>query len=250
MSLKYMDMGLNPSRWRMNFGVSILISAIIHLLIILIMPGFDASRFVVAKPYIEVSLLSPPKLVKQYAPSTAPPKQKVKTGKWEALAPQLPGMSQYPQARLYRPSVDLPASVAKKQELLNLVPEQAFSVDDLNMPPQTRRPSIQDNAQLNTGIPEGAVQSTSAEITWSGLPRRYSYKPKEPVYSSRIEGKVKLKFWVDPQGNVANVTVLRKLDADLEQLAIDYMKRWRFEALKGKEKQELQWGTIDISFEH
>ncbi len=59
---------------------------------------------------------------------------------------------------------------------------------------------------------------------------------------------MRLKFWVDPTGRVSNVIVLRKLDADLERISLQYMKQWVFEALRPGVEQRLQWGTITIRF--
>jgi TonB family protein len=231
----------------MNLNSSILVSVIIHLIIVLILPGFNSSQLMRSKPYIEVSLLPPPKMVKKRAAPVAPKKKPAGTAKWQALAPQLPGRGRYSPTRPLQPPIKLPTAIADKQDILNLLPEQAFSMDELIKTPLSVQPSVKTPFKVPAVVPESSPQSTPAEISWSGPPRRYLYKPPDPVYSSPIEGEVKLKFWVDPPGNVTNVVVLRKLDAQLERLAIDYMKRWRFEPLKGKDSKQ-QWGTIDIRF--
>jgi TonB family protein len=232
----------------MNLSSSLMISGIIHLCLLLLLPGFSVSRLALTKPYIEVSLLPPSRLVKKYTPPAPPKRKKTKPGKWQALAPQLSGGKRSLRSRSYQPAVELP-SAASKREVAGFIPEQAFSLDELLEALPIPQPLAQPSRQPIAEQPKPSSQPTAAEISWSGPPRRYLYKPADPSYSSRkrLEGEVRLKFWVDPQGNVTNVVVLRKLDAQLERLAIDYMKRWRFEPLK-EEKRQLQWGTINIKF--
>ncbi len=239
---------LHPDQWRMNLTLSLLVSGIIHLFLVLMLPGFSVSRLIPPKAYIEVTLLPPPRLVKKQTPPAPPKKRKAEAEKWQALAPRLPRRGRNLRVRSYQPLVKLPSAV-NMQGVINLLPEQAFSVDDLVKVPLAARPITPSASPSTAGVPETSPQPASVEISWSGPPRRYLYKPPDPSYSSpkRLEGEVKLKFWVDPQGKVSNVVVLRKLDAHLEHLATDYMKRWRFEQLQGKQ-QELQWGTINIKF--
>ncbi len=238
---------LYPMRWRVNFTQALLISGTMHLLLILLLPGFTVEQLISGKPYIEVSLLPPPAVkIKKYAPP-APAKRKPKAVKWRALAPRLAAGNKRRQIKSELPLVKLPPTVVNKQDVINLLPEAAFSIDELLKVPAVDRSLSQAAEQVTVSGVESPAKPTSNEISWAGLPRRYLYRPPNPSYSSRIEGEVKLKFWVDPQGNVTNAIVLKRLDAKLERLAIDYVKGWRFEPLKGRER-ELQWGTISIKF--
>lgn len=239
---------LYPSRWNVDLTTALLVSGVVHLLLVLLLPGFIANQLDTGKPYIEVSLLPPPPIrIKKYTPPPVPAKKKAKVGEWQALAPRLSIKSKSYQSRPYQPLVELPLSKVVKKDLLDILPDEAFMVDELLKMPLVEQPITPIFPQPGVGDTESTPKPTSDEITWSGSPRRYLYKPPDPSYSSKFEGEVKLKFWVDPQGNVTNAVVLRRLDAQLERLAIDYIKRWRFETLRGR-WQELQWGTISIRF--
>jgi len=78
--------------------------------------------------------------------------------------------------------------------------------------------------------------------------RKMVYKPKPPVASVSVEATIKLKFWVFPDGTVGKVIPLVKGDATLEQIAISYIKRWRFTPLPSSGPQIQEWGTIPIKF--
>lgn len=69
-----------------------------------------------------------------------------------------------------------------------------------------------------------------------------------PVHTKNIEVKILLKFWVEPDGRVTNVSPLQKGNAELEKRAIEAMKKWRFEPLPKSAKQIRQWGIIPLKF--
>ena len=239
---------LYPSRWKIDITNALLLSGIMHLLLVWLLPGLNVSRLDLVKPYIEVSLLPPPPVrFKKYTPPTPPKRKSKKVGEWQALAPRLSTKGKSYQAKPYQPPIELPLSKIVKKDAVNVLSDEAFSADEFFKTPLVERPITPILPKASVGNSESSPKPTSDDITWSGLPRQPLHKPPAPEYGSKFEGEVKLKFWVDPQGNVTNAVVLRRLDAQLERLAIDYIKRWRFEPLKGRGR-ELQWGTISIRF--
>ncbi len=78
--------------------------------------------------------------------------------------------------------------------------------------------------------------------------REILYKPEIPEVKIDREGEVELKFWVLPDGSVGSVFPLLRGDAELERIAINYMKQWRFNPLDEGGSTVKQWGTITVKF--
>jgi TonB family protein len=57
-----------------------------------------------------------------------------------------------------------------------------------------------------------------------------------------------MTLYVWPSGIVDRVIPLVKGDAELERIAIQYLKEWRFVPLLKDQPQVEQWGTIPIKF--
>ncbi|MCD6472622.1 energy transducer TonB [Candidatus Aerophobetes bacterium] len=73
----------------------------------------------------------------------------------------------------------------------------------------------------------------------------------DPVYPATAEkegaiGKVELKFWVLPSGEVSDIRVDKTSGwQGFDESASQALRKWRFEPIKGKERQ---WGIISIPF--
>ena len=86
-------------------------------------------------------------------------------------------------------------------------------------------------------------------IEWGGRVRKiYNYYvPPYPEGVSK-EIDVKLRFSIMPDGSVGNVTVIKKADNRLEQVAIEALRQWHFEPLPKNSKQEQQITIITFPF--
>ncbi|GAK58457.1 TonB family protein [Candidatus Vecturithrix granuli] len=73
-------------------------------------------------------------------------------------------------------------------------------------------------------------------------------RPQPPQVNVSIEVELRLKFWVLPDGTIGEVIPIKRGDAQLERIAITYLKQWRFEPLSPGVPQEKIWGTIPIRF--
>jgi len=76
-----------------------------------------------------------------------------------------------------------------------------------------------------------------------------STEPEYPAWAeaSGIEGRVDLKFWVLPSGEVSEVEVDKTSGrSEFDNLASQALREWRFEPIEEKEKQ---WGIIPFIFE-
>lgn len=78
--------------------------------------------------------------------------------------------------------------------------------------------------------------------------RKILQKPSPPSVKVSVEAEVELTLWVLPNGTVDRVLPTVKGDAELERVAIEYLKQWRFASLPKDEPQVEQWGTIPIHF--
>jgi TonB family protein len=71
-------------------------------------------------------------------------------------------------------------------------------------------------------------------------------QPPVPKMEVTEDSLLRFRFWVLPDGRVSEVVPLQKGNAELERLASDYLRRWRFNATPpGGSKV---WGEITIKF--
>jgi TonB family protein len=78
--------------------------------------------------------------------------------------------------------------------------------------------------------------------------RKILERPKPPQVKVRIEAEIELTLWVLPNGTVDRVVPSVKGDTELERVAIQHLKQWRFAPLPKEQPQVEQWGTIPIKF--
>jgi TonB family protein len=78
--------------------------------------------------------------------------------------------------------------------------------------------------------------------------RKILERPGPPQTKVRVEAEIELTFWVLPNGTVDRVVPSVRGDAELERIAIQYLKQWRFAPLPPGQAEVTQWGTIPIKF--
>jgi TonB family protein len=69
-----------------------------------------------------------------------------------------------------------------------------------------------------------------------------------PQVKLKVEAEIELTLWVLPDGTVDRVVPSVKGDPDLERIAVQYLKQWRFAPLPKDRPQVEQSGTIPIKF--
>jgi TonB family protein len=95
-------------------------------------------------------------------------------------------------------------------------------------------------------FPEERPSQEIPDIVWKGTPRTWITKPEQPpTYQGDEEGLVKLRFWVNKNGEVVNAIPVQKLSVELEEKALAYIFSWRFEPSVNIPLQE---GIIRINF--
>ncbi|MBI2566240.1 MAG: energy transducer TonB [Candidatus Schekmanbacteria bacterium] len=86
------------------------------------------------------------------------------------------------------------------------------------------------------------------EIRGPAAARDLVYKPPRPHAAIPEEMVIELKFWVSPDGRVTRVVPQVKGNSALEKIAIEFLLRFRFNALPAGEPQVEQWGIIPFKF--
>ncbi|MCJ7783590.1 MAG: energy transducer TonB [Desulfobacterales bacterium] len=85
-------------------------------------------------------------------------------------------------------------------------------------------------------------------IKGSLVSRKILERPNPPQTKLKVEVEIELTLWVLPNGTVDRVVPSVKGDTELESIAVQYLKQWRFSALSKDQPQAVQWGTIPIKF--
>lgn len=243
---------------------ALVISFAVHLVLFIVLPGYrpDLKKTSVSKiiPVELVTIKSKETIPKRILPPPKPkpkpkytPKPKRGEGIYKALISEyVKDLSQQPPAELTLPEVSLPenfshsvpkTSIPKSEDLFS--PEEIFS--DIGIIPSAE----EEKMAIKDSLPKGTRQSTvesDTGIEWKGKPRKTVYQPPLPQISSKVEGDVQIKFWVDRDGKVSQMIPMKKLDAKLESIAFDYLKKWQFESLPPG-KDYLQWGIITVKIE-
>ena len=78
--------------------------------------------------------------------------------------------------------------------------------------------------------------------------RKVLEKPNLPQAKVKVEAEIELTLYVLPNGIVDRVIPSVKGDAELERMAVRYLKQWRFAPLPKDQPQVEQWGTIPVKF--
>jgi len=79
--------------------------------------------------------------------------------------------------------------------------------------------------------------------------RELTYVPPIPNVKATIETEFEMKFWVRTNGTVDRVIPLKRAgDVELETMATNYLRKWRFRAIPKNEPQIEEWGTVTIEF--
>ena len=78
--------------------------------------------------------------------------------------------------------------------------------------------------------------------------RKILEKPGLPQVKIKVEAEIELTFYVLSDGMVDRVVPTVRGDAELERIAIQYLKQWRFAPLPKDQPQVEEWGVIPIKF--
>lgn len=141
--------------------------------------------------------------------------------------------------------LDLPVSKNIKDE--DAIPQPKKAKENVNGNSLTDNNS--DGKTLGSqaqGNKMGGGGSFGYDIDWGGKGKRKIYSYSKPDYPDgvRKEADIRLKFTILPDGTVGSIIPLTKADTKLENVAINSLRQWRFEALSKNQKQVEQIAVI------
>jgi TonB family protein len=255
------------------------LSAAIHILLLLFSPDFLFVNIAEPLPYQEISFLRLAREVVQSQPMSVGEEAVAE----EAPAPVDPVASAREEKRkrnerfFKTTSVELPSwskqtiepapvEMARPKAVFNTsgLPDtrmEAASLKGAESPaPLELSGDLVEELLLTREIPEPPIipepepeKGTGELVTSSGLrisgpvtTRAVAYEPPLPSVEFPVEAEVTLKFWVEADGSVSRVIPMIMVDRRLEEIAISYLGRWRFNPLH--RDQPDQWGTVTIKF--
>ena len=80
--------------------------------------------------------------------------------------------------------------------------------------------------------------------------RELTFVPFAPVVKGEGEAELEMKFWIRPNGTVGRVVPVKQSgNTELEKMATNYLRQWRFRSLPDSEPQVDTWGTVTVRFE-
>ncbi len=185
---------------------------------------------------------------------------------WTSLAPE------YPRPRKQGPVTEEERMKALKdspefKQTEKAVIEYLKRAEDL-FTPETPNPSLRDATDLTRlkdkgtekviegllGAQENPSQAKPLEenlqlgIKGPVATRKILERPDLPQVKVKVEAEIELTFWVLPNGIVDRAIPSVKGDTELERIAIQYLKQWRFASLAKDQPQVEEWGIIPIKF--
>ncbi len=104
------------------------------------------------------------------------------------------------------------------------------------------------NAKEGNGAEKPLEENLRLGIKGALVSRKILERPNLPQVKSKVEVEIELTLWVLPNGTVDRVVPSVKGDTELERIAVQYLKQWRFAALPKDQPQTVQSGTIPIKF--
>lgn len=123
-------------------------------------------------------------------------------------------------------------------ESLKLLNQVAFSTSNINEGGKIK------NEDVSFGI---SLSKIGASAEGNASSRSVIYKPPPPkITTSETLPSVKVKIWINPDGNVSKVELITTTgDPQINSLIISYMKKWKFNKILSN---EIQWATLTIKF--
>jgi hypothetical protein len=185
---------------------------------------------------------------------------------WTSLAPE------YPRPRKQGPVTEEERMKALKnspefKETEKAVIEYLKKGEDL-FTPETPTPSLKDATDLTRLKDKGTEKIIEGLLGAQEKPseakpleenlqlgikgplatRKIMERPDLPQVKVKVEAEIELTFWVLPNGIVDRAIPSVKGDTELERIAIQYLKQWRFASLPKDQPQVEEWGMIPIKF--
>jgi TonB family protein len=185
---------------------------------------------------------------------------------WRALSPEYPRpkkLDSLPEKERIRVLTESPEFKEMEKELIKYLKKKEGLLNREPPLPSMKNPidltRLKDPAaekvveRLLNGKEKAAQEKPLEENILLGIKgplsaRKIIGRPNPPAAKVKAEAEVELTLYVLPNGMVDRVIPTVKGDAELERIAIQYLRQWRFAPLPKDQPQVEQWGTIPIRF--
>ncbi|MDA3792771.1 MAG: TonB family protein [Elusimicrobia bacterium] len=223
----------------MSFKNSIIISALLHILIVVFVPY--PWQGVKKNDWVEVSIATFPDITEQ-------------------IPDYSKGISEMPEPSIEEPELnkpDIPVDARDYEtgeEVESLSPTMPDLVRiDNDAPVKKETLKVVPGRRESAGLSEGPGKDEAMVISGPVARRKVLNKvyPEYPAWAEEkgVEGEVKLKFWVTPDGIVESVELAKTSGyPDFDSRALRAVNQYRFSPLSSQEEQKTQWGTIIIKY--
>jgi TonB family protein len=185
---------------------------------------------------------------------------------WRTLAPEYPRPKKFESSKTEE-KMKAQRNSSEFKEMDQELKEYLKKKEDLFYP-EPPTPSLKDAADLippkdkgtekvikkllsaKEGHSQGKPLEENVRLGIKGplVNRKILERPKPPQVKVKVEAEIELTLWVLPNGTVDRVVPSVKGDTELERIAIQYLKQWRFAPLPKDQPQVEQWGTIPTKF--
>ncbi len=224
----------------MSFTKSILISAAIHGALIALIPGIGFRDD--TPEWVEVSLITFPD-TRERVPDM-PPGDEVPPEPLRSLPdPEPPDIPDPPEDAVM--GVPMEESHARMPEF-----DEERDISPVRSEPRQRPlPGRREREGVLDTEGTDAEEIVSGPVSRRNILRKI--KPDYPAWAEEagVEGEVKLRFWVSPEGRVTEVELERTSGyPDFDSRAMEALKKYIFSPLSADEERKDQWGTITIMY--
>jgi TonB family protein len=185
---------------------------------------------------------------------------------WKSLVPEYPrqkvleGTAEEERMKAFRNSPEfkqiekaLMEYLKQKEDLFSLESPLPSLKEASELPPRKDKGTEKIVEELLSSREKPSIGKPLEENLQLGIKgplaaRKILERPSLPQIKVRVETEIELTFWVLPSGIVDRAIPSVKGDAELERLAIQYLKQWRFTPLPKEQPQVDEWGMIPIKF--
>jgi TonB family protein len=185
---------------------------------------------------------------------------------WKSIAPDYPrprkmeGMSPKERVKALKETPEfkemdreLKDYLRKKEDLFQSeLPSPSLKEEEVLVPNKDRG-AEKVIERLVGGKEQGPAEKKPDENVLMGMKgpaasRKILERPSLPRVKLKVEAEIELTFWVLPDGTVSRAVPSVKGDAELERIAVQYLKGWRFAPLPQEVPQVEQWGSLPVKF--
>ncbi|PKD43384.1 energy transducer TonB family protein [Rhodohalobacter barkolensis] len=139
--------------------------------------------------------------------------------------------------------------------------EVTEEVEEEKVPPEAEEAEEVQEGVETSGVEEGTTgeinvdegtgsdpdRSAPYELQWEGFDREPRSEPM-PMNRTNQEATVRVRIFVNPQGNVERIIPLIRMNPELEREVMQTLRSWRFAPLPSSVPQEVQEGVITFRF--